>query len=61
MKKVKIFYDNKPVIELETELEDFGYIIDTLYTKYKDAIGFEIKSLDKVKKLGGINGMQESN
>ena len=32
----------------ETELEDFGDIIDTLYTKYKDAIGFEIKSLDKV-------------
>lgn len=61
MKKVKIFYDNKPVMEIETELEDFGDIIDTLYTKYKDAIGFEIKSLDKVKKLGGINGMQESN
>ena len=61
MKKVKIFYDDKPVIEIETELEDFGDIIDTLYTKYGDAIGFEIKSLDKVKKLGGINGMQESN
>lgn len=61
MKKVKIFYDNKPVLELETELEDFGDIIDTLYTKYGDAIGFEIKSIDKVKKLGGINGMQESN
>lgn len=61
MKKVKIFYDNKPVMEIETELEDFGDIIDTLYTKYKDAIGFEIKSLDKVKKLGEKNGMQESN
>ena len=48
-------------MEIETELEDFGDIIDALYTKYKDAIGFEIKSLDKVKKLGGINGMQESN
>lgn len=61
MKKVKIFYDNKPVIEIETELEDFGDIIDTLYTKYGDAIGFEIKSIDKVKKLGGINGREEDN
>lgn len=61
MKKVKILYEDKPVMEIETELEDFGDIIDTLYTKYGDAIGFEIKSLDKVKKLGGINGMQESN
>ena len=49
MKKVKIFYDNKPVMEIETELEDFGEIIELLYTKYKDAIGFEIKSIDKVK------------
>lgn len=60
MKKVKIFYDNKPVMEIETELEDFGDIIDTLYTKYGDAIGFEIKSLDKVKKLGGKDGRKEN-
>lgn len=55
MKKVKIFYDDKPVIEFETELEDFGDIIDTLYTKYGDAIGFEIKSMDKVKRLKNDN------
>ena len=53
MKKVKITFKDKPVLEFETELDDFGEIIGLLYTKYKDAIGFEIKSIDKVKKLGG--------
>ena len=52
MKKVKIIYGDKPVMEFETELDDFGEIIETLYTKYKDAIGFEIKSVNKVKKIG---------
>ena len=49
MKKVKILYKDKPIFEFETETDDFGEIIETLYTKYKDAIGFEIKSIDKVK------------
>lgn len=60
MKKIKITFKDKSVLELETELEDFGDIIDTLYTKYKDAIGFEIKSMDKVKKLGGKDGRKEN-
>lgn len=50
MKLIKIFYKDKPVMKFETEIDDFQAIIETLYTKYKDAIGFEIKSLDKVKK-----------
>lgn len=50
MKKVKILYEDKPLVQFETEIDDFQTIIEMLYTKYKDAIGFEIKSLDKVKK-----------
>lgn len=50
MKKIVITFKDKPVLEIETEIDDFQTIIEMLYTKYKDAIGFEIKSLDKVKK-----------
>ena len=50
-KIVKIFYKDKPITEFEIETDDFGEIIETLYTKYKDAIGFEIKSVDKVNEL----------
>ena len=55
MKKVKILYEDKPLVQFETETDDFQAIIEMLYTKYKGAIGFEIKSVDKVKKLGGLN------
>lgn len=50
MKQIKIFYKNKPVIQFETELDDFQAIIEMLYTKYKGAIGFEINTIDNVKK-----------
>ena len=55
MKQIKIFYKDKPVMELETELDDFQAIIELLYTLYKDAIRYEIQSIDKVKKLGETN------
>ena len=55
MKQIKIFYKDKPVMEFETEIDDFQAIIEMLYTKYKGAIGFEINSIDKVKKIGGKN------
>lgn len=56
MKQIKIYYEDKPLVQFETELENFGEIIEILYMKYKDAIGFEINSIDKVKKIGGIDG-----
>ena len=49
-KIVKIFYKDKPITELEIDL-DFQNIIEILYMKYGEAIGFEIKNLDKVKEL----------
>ena len=52
MKQIKIFYKDKPVMEFETEIDDFQTIIEILYTKYKGAIGFEINSIDKVKEIG---------
>ena len=44
MKIVKIMFKDKPVIEFETEIDDFNAIIEMLYMKYGDAIGFEIKN-----------------
>ena len=50
MKKIKISFKDKPIMEFETEIDDFQSIIEILSTKYKEAIGFEIKNLDKIKK-----------
>lgn len=49
MKTVKIMFKDKPVIEFETPIDDFTAIIEMLYTKYGDAIGFEIKSKEESK------------
>lgn len=50
MKRVTIYFKDKDVLTYEVEIEDFSYIVEELYTKYGDAIGFEIKDLEKVKK-----------
>ena len=50
MKLVKITFKDKQIIEFKTDL-DFQNLIEILYLKYGDAIGFEIKNLDKVKEL----------
>lgn len=55
MKQIKIYYEDKPLVQFETEIDDFQTIIEMLYTKYKGAIGFEINSINKVKKIGGKN------
>ena len=55
MKKVKITFKDKTVMEFETQIDDFQTIIELLYTKYKDAIGFEINTIDKIKKIGDKN------
>lgn len=52
---VKITFKDKPIIEFKTDL-DFQNIIEILYMKYGEAIGFEITSIDKVNKIGGIDG-----
>lgn len=49
MKTVKIIFKDKPVIEFETEIDDFTTIIEMLYLKYGDAIGFEIRSKEEEK------------
>lgn len=51
MKEIRITYKDKPVVVFRVETDDFQEIIEMLYTKYKDAVGFEIKSVDKVKKI----------
>ena len=51
MKEIRITYKDKPVVVFRVETDDFQEIIEMLYMKYKDAIGFEIKSIDKENKV----------
>lgn len=51
---VKITFKDKPILEFTSDL-DFQNIIEILYMKYGEAIGFEITNLDKVKEKK-ING-----
>lgn len=50
MKEIRITYKDKPVVVFRVETDDFQEIIEMLYTKYKDAVGFEIKSIEKEKR-----------
>lgn len=45
---VKITFKDKPIMEFTSNL-DFQNIIEILYTKYGDAIGFEIINLERKK------------
>lgn len=47
---VKITFKDKPILEFTSDL-DFQNIIEILYMKYGEAIGFEITNLEKKKKM----------
>lgn len=51
MKKITIYYKDNKIETFEIDSDDFDYIVSLLYTKYKDAIGYEVKSIEKEKKL----------
>ena len=50
MKQVTIYFKDKEVISFQIDIDDFAYIVEQIYTKYSNSIGFEIKDLEKVKK-----------
>ena len=48
---VKITFKDKPILEFTSDL-DFQNIIEILYMKYGEDIGFEITNLEKEKENG---------
>lgn len=49
MKTVTVMLRDKPVIQFETEIDDFAEIMEMLYSKYEGEIWFEIKKVEKGK------------
>ena len=49
MKLVTIMVKDKPIIQFETEIDDFAEIMEMLYSKYEGEIWLEIKNVEKVK------------
>ena len=49
MKTVTVMLRDKPVIQFETEIDDFAEIMEMLYSKYEGEIWLEIKNVEKGK------------
>ena len=49
MKLVTIMVKDKPIIQFETEIDDFVKIAEMIYWKYKDEVWFKIEPLEKGK------------